>query len=181
MTIQTPSNLLGNFLSPNIQKPAPQGNSLRPESNARGKDIIQLSGKEKNSAFQPKHPHLLSESTEKIENGFRRIQTFANKKGQEFTRTEEFTTTTDRTKRIVIQQNSSGSTTILENILDRQNDGSFRLTQRFTDEIGATKTNIEFDIKPNNADILLGRAPIATKQDDNPFRPSRGTEFDISV
>jgi len=92
------------------------------------------------------------------------------------------TTTPDRSKKVVIQQNESGSTTVLENILDRQDDGTFRLTQRYTNEVGETQTNIELNFNPEDANILLGRPPSSTTlRTNNPFQQTRGTEIDVRV
>lgn len=148
------------------------------------RDTLDLSSGENQAASantQGRGPRLLSETVESIENGFRRTQEFENREGNPFTRIEEFTTTGDRARRTVIQQNDSGNTTILEDVLDRQEDGQFRLTRRFTDEAGETTTDIQFNIKPLDADILLGRAPEPDKSKDNPFQPLRGTEFDIKT
>lgn len=147
-------------------------------------DIVRLSGQKpasENINLPQKQTRLVSENTEEIENGFRRIQQFENKSGKTFTRIEELTTTDERTKRIVIQQNSSGSTTVAESILDRQEDGYFRLTQRFTDEIGETSTNIAFDVTPNNAGIILGHVPTPERSNDSPFQQVRGTQYDVIV
>ena len=162
-----------------------QKQAQKPESS----DFIRLSkkiaAKEQDSQNAGNAPakqnqtRLISEKTEDIENGFRRIQKFEGKDGRNFTRVEEFTATPDRAKRIVVQQNRSGNTTVAENILDRQPDGTFRLTQRFTDEVGATNTNIEFNVVPENIDVILGRTPTPEQQNENPFRQSRGTQFDV--
>lgn len=154
----------------------------------REQDIIRLSNnkteeghKNAQNLLEQKRTRLTSEETDQLENGFRRIQTFESADGRQFTRIEEFTTSTDRSKRIVLQQNDSGSTSILENIIDRQEDGTFRSTQRFTDSTGETKTNIEFNVTPTNRDIILGRAPDPTQSNDKSFQLTRGTQLDISA
>jgi len=81
----------------------------------------------------------------------------------------------------VIQQNDSGATTLLENAFDRQEDGSFRLTQRFTDETGDTQTNIQFDVPPPNRDIALGRPPDNIEQAQRPNDTARGSQLDVSA
>lgn len=190
MDIKTTASLLNTLLPPELQKPhgtqagLPSQVPSKSKSLAHGQDLIQLSKQKAQTGeegFQPKHTRLIAEETEEIENGFRRTQKFIGKDGRQFIRIEEFTSSADRSKRIVVQQNSSGNTTILEDILDRQQDGTFRLTQRFTDETGATKTNIEFNVTPNNADIILGRTPAPEQQNAEPFEPSRGTQFDVSA
>ncbi len=130
--------------------------------------------------FSPKQTRLTAETIEPLENGFRRSQEFGNANGRKFIRTEEFITQDDRSTRTVIQQNASGAVTVVENVIDRQDDGSFRLTERYTDEAGTTKTNITNNITPNNEDIILGRPPTP-EQNENPFRPARGTQFDVTA
>lgn len=188
MDINNPTSLLDSLLTAGTKKPQTLTGNTAFSKRENGQqvektlnqDIVRLSGHQKQAPnLQTKQTQLVSEKTEKIENGFRRVQEFENKAGKKFTRIEEYTTTDERTKRIVIQQNNSGSTTIAENILDRQEDGYFRLTQRFTDEIGETSTNIEFDVTPNNAGIILGRAPTPEQSNDNPFQQIRGTQFDV--
>ncbi len=131
--------------------------------------------------FTPKATRLVSENIQPLENGFRRLQEYETSEGRHFTRTEEVTTENDRSKRTVIQQSSSGNTSVLENILDRQADGTFRLTQRYTDETGATSTNIKLKVTPDNVDIILGRPPGPEQDDSSPFKISRGTQFDVTA
>ena len=115
-----------------------------------------------------------------LENGFRRTQKFQTAEGKEFTRIEEITTTPERSKRVVIQQLESGSTTALEDIIDRQKDGSFRLIQRFTDETGETQTNVKLNFNPENADIILGRAPNAQTENSGRLL-QRGSQIDLTA
>lgn len=155
------------------------------QNNQTGQDLISLSDNAPRerfpSSFQQNQTQLVSEDTQALSNGFRRLQQFESGEGRSFTRVEEFTTTPDRSRRTVIQQNDSGSTTTLENVLDRQDDGSFRLTQRFTDGTGETSTNIQFNVTPNNADILLGRTPAPQQQNIDPSQLPRGREIDLSA
>ncbi len=127
-----------------------------------------------------KSTRLISEETTLIENGFRRTQSFEGADGRKFTRTEEFTINTDRARRVVIQQNNSGSITRSEEILDRQEDGNFRLTQYFVNSEGEKQTNITFDVIPTDPDIILGRPPKpdSSNEVDN---ISRGDSFDKIV
>ncbi len=155
---------------------------------AKTEDVIIISGQkpDKNNdkdQSQPKqnNSNLVSEKVKDTENGFRRTQEFENPNGLKFTRIEEITTTTDRSKRIVIQQNDSGSTTALESVVDRQDDGSFRLIQRYTDETGSTSSNVKLNFSPENADILLGRTPNPATDNKNPFQSLRGTQIDLSA
>lgn len=122
---------------------------------------------------------LINEEIEKLENGFRRTQTFETANGSKFTRIEEQTNSENRSKRLVIQQNESGSTTVIENILDRQDDGTFRQTQRFTDAAGETSTNIEFNVSNPNSSQIFGLPPSPSERPPNPFDPSRGTQLNI--
>ena len=142
-------------------------------------DIVTLSTN--NNKLSAKQSNLVSETTQETENGFRRTQEFENANGKTFTRIEEITTSEDRSKRVVIQQNESGSTTALENIVDRQEDGTFRLIQRFTDETGEIKTNVQLNFNPNDADILLGRSSTSFTPTDQPFQSPRGTQVDLTV
>jgi len=189
MDIRNSSGALDNILLQILQNKSAQSNNNAaaqsappPKVRSRGQDIVSLStsnGGQNN--LNQSQTRLVSEDITKLEDGFRRTQKFESGEGRQFTRIEEFTTTENRSKRIVLQQNNSGSTTLLENITDRQEDGSFRLTQRFTDENGETNTNIEFNVTPNNQDIILGRVPDPEQQNDKPFQLLRGTQFDLSA
>ncbi len=155
------------------------------QENLRGsQDLITLS---EDSNENPQNPNLnrgsrlVSQEVEETDTGLRRIQEFQNGNGGRFTRVEEINNGEDRSTRTVIQQNESGSTTVLENVFDRQEDGSFRLTQRFTDETGDTQTNIQFDVQPDNREILLGRLPSADQTSGRSFNPIRGSELDLSA
>ena len=189
MSIQNSSNSLDNLLSQIARQ-----NITQRDSSARAavapnivnkklsQDIVSLSQpKLNNQVGSQKSFTLSSETTDDIENGFRREQEFT-KGNKKFIRIEEVTTTPDRSKKVVIQQNESGSTTVLENILDRQDDGTFRLTQRYTNEVGETQTNIELNFNPEDANILLGRPPSSsTPRTNQPFQQTRGTEIDVRV
>lgn len=170
------------------QTPAPAPPPKSPPS-VTGQDVVTLSsnskvnedGRAQAGLLQQNQTRLSSEKIEDLDNGFRRVQEFENGQGKKFTRIEEFITEDDRSRRTVIQQNESGSTNIIDNILDRQADGTFRLTQKYTDEIGEVQTNIQYNVTPNNADIILGRPPAAEQQNDNPFQQYRGTQFDTQA
>ncbi len=191
MSIRNSSNSLDNLLSQiarqNItQRDASARAAVTPNviNKKLSQDIVSLSQpKLNNEAGTQKSFTLSSETTDDIENGFRREQEFS-KGNKKFIRIEEVTTTPDRSKKVVIQQNESGSTTVLENILDRQDDGTFRLTQQYTNEVGETQTNIELNFNPQDANILLGRTPSSsssTTSTNNPFQQTRGTEVDLRV
>jgi hypothetical protein len=131
--------------------------------------------------FQQNLTRLVDEEIRTTENGFRKTQEFQTKEGRSFTRIEDITSTSNRTRRVVIQQHSSGSTTALEDVFDRQEDGTFRLTRRFTDETGKTTTNIELNVTPPNKDIVLGRIPDPGQNNNDPYEVFRGTQFDVSA
>ncbi|MEM6812088.1 MAG: hypothetical protein AAF549_06450 [Pseudomonadota bacterium] len=127
----------------------------------------------------PNQSFLISERTENLENGFRRLQEFESLNGRQFTRIEEVIQNEDRSTRTVVQQSNSGNINVIESIFDRQEDGTFRLTQRLTNEAGDTQTNIQFNILPENRDILLGNRPEAGNENRNPIR--RGSSIDLSA
>jgi len=86
---------------------------------------------------------IINQTIEILERGYRRTQTFQQADGRTFTKVEEFTATEQGSRRAVIQQNPSGSTIRAEDVLDRQEDGTFRRTQRFADETGEIRARIE--------------------------------------
>ncbi len=159
-----------------------QGNNTRPAppppQTSETRDVVRVP-ENINTSLNSKASKLVNEEIEKLENGFRRTQTFETANGSTFTRIEEQTNTADRSKRLVIQQNDSGNTTILENILDRQGDGTFRQTQRFTDEAGETSTNIKFNVNSQNSSQLFGLPPSPTERPPNPFDAVRGTQYNV--
>lgn len=163
--------------SQTTNNPINQNADKQRRSNAAPQDLVTVQNQAPQVSPQIARTRLISEVTEQLENGFRRTQQFENSEGRQFTRIEEFTSQGDRATRNVVQQNASGSTTLLEDVFDRRDDGSFRLTQRFTNEIGETSVNIDPNASPRNADIVLGRAP---RTDSPPANISlRGTELDL--
>ena len=169
---------IGNAQTLQQQGQGGSANAARKTRSLSQEDSILLSRQGQESA-KLKTTRLVSENVETLENGFRRTQNFERGNGQKFTRVEEFVSSADRAQRILIQQNGSGSTTRLEEILDRQDNGKFRRTQYYTNEVGEKTTNIDFDIIPNNQDVILGRAPQA----DAPALPqiARGSTLDIRI
>lgn len=167
-----------NAFSPSTTNTPAQSNKAK--SSGTTTDIVAISP-EKLASLSPKSSRLVSENVEKIDNGFRRTQTFETPRGGEFTRIEEQANEANRSKRLVIQQNESGSTTILENILDRQEDGTFRQTQRFTNEIGETSTDIKFNVQADNPALAFGLPASPSTQAPQPFEPSRGTQYNIVI
>lgn len=156
---------------------ANQNTDKQRRPNTAPQDLVAIQSEQSQASPQIARTRLISETTDQLDNGFRRTQQFENAQGRQFTRTEEFTSQGNRATRSVVQQNASGSTTLLEDVFDRREDGSFRLTQRFTNEIGETAVNIDPNATPPNADIVLGRAP---RTDAPPANVSlRGTELDL--
>lgn len=184
MDVKNNLGLIESLLARANNPQASQGNNARPTppppSTSQSTDIVSLSD-DKLRGIKTNASKLVSEDLENIENGFRRTQTFETAKGGIFTRVEEQTSVNDRSKRLVIQQNESGSTTVLENILDRQDDGTFRQTQRFTNEVGETSTNIEFDVTNSNATQIFGLTPEPTDKPVEPFGVTRGTQYDVTT
>lgn len=182
MEVKSNLGLIESLLARANNQQAGQGNTSRstlpPPPISETRDIVRVP-ENINTPLNSKASKLLNEEIEKLENGFRRTQIFETANGNKFTRIEEQTTTDDRSKRLVIQQNESGSTTVLENILDRQEDGSFRQTQRFTDATGETSTNIEFNVSGQNSAQLFGLPPSPTEKPAQPFAPIRGTQYDV--
>lgn len=193
MDIQNSSSALDRMLLQILQQQKTDENKavtakaeLKKDQTTTNKDIVSLSPNVKqdqqNKNAGQGQAKLLSEKIDTLENGYRKTQEFQTAKGNKFTRVEEVTTNGDRTKRIVLQQNESGSTSALENIFDRQQNGSFRQIQRFTDATGVTATNVKLDINPEDANILLGRAPNASQQNSNSaFQQLRGTQYDVTA
>ena len=191
MEIRNNSLLLANLLASESQKkgteqtPVDQNKKAPVKTRPLQQDIVavkkQHQGQQQNTGYQPKQTQLVAEDIKKTDEGYRRTQEFANPDGRKFTRIEDVATSANRTRRVVIQQNVSGSTTALEDVLDRQSDGTFRLTRRYTDEAGKTETTIKLGVTPDNANILLGRAPDPRTDNTGPFNISRGTQFDTSA
>lgn len=90
----------------------------------------------------------LSTEEETQQQPVRRVQEFTAQDGRTFTRSEEIAVTANGFRRTVIQQNVSGSTIRLEEVLDRQGDGNFRRTSRFTDAVGEVSVKIENGVYP---------------------------------
>lgn len=167
--------------------PSPQSQPASAAS-APATDIIQLSRNlvvrtavENAGAGQTR---LVKDSTETIDKGFRRTQNFERADGRTFTRIEEFTVSDRNARRTVIQQNASGNTTRLDAVFERQDDGSFRQTQRYTDEAGDTTTQIETDITVIDPFILSGGRLTPSPRSQTPFNNPyniRGTQLDLQV
>lgn len=184
------NNLLSLGVNPNAtQNNAPTSQQAATIRNEPSQDSVKISREGNNesnngrNAFtaNPNSTFLVSERVETLENGFRRLQEFESLTGRKFTRIEEVINSDDRSTRTVVQQNESGSTTLLENVFDRQEDGSFRLTQRFTDENGETQNNVRYNAQPDNRDFIVGRTVNPEASESNPFQTLRGTQLDTSA
>lgn len=127
------------------------------------------------AAAQPK---LVSESLDTLERGFRRTQVYRQSDGRDFIRNEEVILTDKGLKRTVTQQNPSGSNVTFEENLDRQSDGAFRRTVRYTDEIGATQTKIEASNAGIDPFILSGGT---YNKPASPYDQRRGVYLDVSA
>ncbi|NQZ13906.1 MAG: hypothetical protein HRT94_03635 [Alphaproteobacteria bacterium] len=143
------------------------------------KDLVDISRSQNLGSAQPR-TRLISETIEQLDNGYRRKQEFERSDGKKFIRIEEFITEDNRSTRTVTQENASGSTTLIEDVYDRQRDGSFRLTQRYTDETGKTSVNITPDALPSNTDFILGRGVDNIPSHDTPPL-ARGGEFNVVI
>lgn len=126
---------------------------------------------------------LVAEKVDPTDKGFRRTQTFERPDGRTFTRIEDITVSDRGARRTMIQQNVSGSTTRLEDILERQDDGTFKRTQIFTDESGETSVHVETGYVSQNPFILSGgRTPPGPGfPPPGQHPPTRGTQLDLSV
>lgn len=160
--------------------------ALKNRTQNQQRDVVDLS-KQNNQqqnqfARNPNQTFLVNERIENLENGYRKLQEFESLSGRKFTRIEEVITEADRSTRTIVQQNNSGNTTLLESVFDRQEDGSFRLTQRFTDENGETNSNVQYNVLPQDRDFILGNTPQAQKSNSkNPFEILRGTSINVQA
>ena len=198
MDVRNNSLLLNNLLSLGGNSNAAQKNTSvqnqplpATKPTKKPQDSIDLSkesnqqnqSRSNNTAFtaNPDRTFLVSERIETLDNGFRKLQEFESLTGKKFTKIEEVINSDDRSTRTIVQQGNTGSTTLLENVFDRQGDGSFRLTQRYTDENGDTKSNVQYNVQPDNKDFIVGRSPNPATSESNPFQVLRGTQFDASA
>ena len=123
---------------------------------------------------------LVNETNENLADGFRRTQVYERADGRQFTRIEDLSITQQGARRTVLQQNPSGSITRYEEILDREDTGNFRRTQRFQDEAGEVATQITNGFKVTDPFVLTNGAanPSAIY---SPFTSSRGTQLDLTT
>lgn len=123
----------------------------------------------------------LTDTQEALDNGaYRRTRVFEQEDGRRFSRLEEVTFTQNTVRKTVVQQNPSGSITQYEEILDRQTNGSFRRTQRYTNESGETSTHISPDYNTQDSFVLTG-GRLGFEASQNSFQTLRGTQLDLSA
>ncbi len=128
-----------------------------------------------------KGTRIVAEKNEAIENGFRRTRTFEQENGRQFIRVEEQIVTPRGSKKTVVQQNPSGSITRYEEILDRDDSGTFRRTQRFQDEASEQITQITHGYGVKDPFTLTGGTAPLSFNTPSPFDSARGTQLDLSV
>lgn len=125
---------------------------------------------------------LISENRQNLAEGaYRLTKTYEREDGRSFTRIEDFAFTERGTRRNVIQQNPSGNITEYEEVLDREEGGTFRRTQRFRDESGETATQITTRYSVTDPFILTGGYAAPASSGTNPFAPLRGTQLDLQA
>jgi hypothetical protein len=124
---------------------------------------------------------LIDESREEGENRVRRTRVFEQPDGRTFTRVEEIGLTANGARRIVIQQNPSGSITRYEEVLDRDGSGTFRRTQRFQNEAGDIAAQITPGYQVNDPFVLTGGNSPLSFDIAGPFAQTRGTQLDLTA
>jgi hypothetical protein len=122
---------------------------------------------------------LVGENQEPTDSGFRRTRIFEQPDGRQFIKVETLSLTATGAERTIVQQNPSGSITRYDDILDRQADGAFRRTQRFSDESGQTQTQITPNVQVTDPFVLFGGGILQTENPPSPFIPLRGTQLDL--
>ncbi len=141
----------------------------------------QTSQNERTPANQNPGPQILSENQQVLDNGgYRLTRTFLGSDGRSFTKVEEFALTPRGSRKTVVSQNSSGSITQYEEVLDRENSGNFRRTQRFKDASGEVLTTIAYDYKVTDPFVLTGGQSTAPKP-ASPYESFRGTQLDLTA
>jgi hypothetical protein len=132
--------------------------------------------------FKSAGTQTLIDTTESTDNGgIRRTRVFEQEDGRRFSKLEEASFTQNGVRKTVVQQNPSGAITQYEDILDRQQTGGFRRTQRFTNEAGETSTQITTDYTPTDVFTLSGGRSGFLASSATPFQELRGTQLDLSV
>lgn len=140
MDISVSSFLISGSGSPPGGGIQPRFSGAKPRAGT-GRDVVALAAPP--SGAGAAQTRLIKEIIEETDAGYRRTRTFEQADGRTFTRIEDVAATPRGAERNVIQQNASGSITRLQQVLERQDDGSFRRTSRFTDATGQSETKIE--------------------------------------
>lgn len=122
-------------------------------------------------------PRLVNESLDTLDRGFRRTQVFRQSDGRNFIRNEEVTLTDRGLSRVVSQENPSGSRVRFEENLQRQPDGTFQRTVRYTDETGAVETKV--DERQSGIDPFIASGGALPPGASN--TASRGSYYDLTV
>lgn len=155
---------------------AAENRNAQPPQNDNLPAVIETTPKGKSTGTR-----LLNETREDLLNGaYRLTRTFEKDDGRKFTKVEEFTFTDQGSRKTVVQQNPSGSISVYEEILDREDGGNFRRTQRFQDGSGDVATTITQDYTVTDPFILTGGESTPTSYTpSSPFEPIRGTQLDL--
>lgn len=125
---------------------------------------------------------LLDQRQEDLADGGSRLtSTYQKDDGRTFTKIEEFALTERGSKKTVVQQNPSGSITRYEEVLDREDGGNFRRTQRFQEGAGDVSTQITTDYQVKDPFVLTGGQRPATFALYSPFTSLRGTQLDLQA
>lgn len=176
MEIRAQNGLIESILAQKLQ--AQPRTDARPSSTTQqsspSRDIVKLSTGTGNGNSQAR---LVREVEEETEDGIRLTQEFETSEGRTFTRIQDFAQTSRGFHRNVIQQNPSGSTTQLEEVLNRQDNGLFQRIQRFTNEIGETQTRIDNDYVSLDAFVLTRGSGYNSATPPT----ARGTQYDVQV
>ncbi len=124
---------------------------------------------------------VVAETRQELDNGgYRVTRTYQREDGRTFSKLEDFTLTARGSRKTVVQQTPSGAITQYEEVLDREDGGNFRRTQRFTDESGEVSTVITPNHKVTNPQILTS-GQVQGFEPTGAFSSFRGTQLDLSA
>lgn len=174
-------SLLAQKLLANQARPQTRQNNQDEQRPNTPQDIVTLGNSAPNFDPNFRGGQLVRETQESTENGIRVTQQFERQDGRSFTRIQDFAVTDRGFRRDVIQQNASGSITRLEEVLDRQDNGLFRRTQRFSDVSGQTQTRIDNDFVSRDPFVLSNGQNAGNANENNPFDLVRGTRLNIEA
>lgn len=130
-------------------------------------------------SFRGGGTRLVNEQRVALDDGYRVARTFEREDGRIFTKLEELSLTDRGARRIIVQQNPSGSPTHYEEVLDRDDSGGFRRTQRFQEPGGEVATSITIDFQVTDPFILTGGSAAPSFAAYSPFAQTRGTQLDL--